>query len=698
MAESIPLSFESGMDESQESSQLGEGSASLIENWIPEPTGGLRCRRGWLNASTTGAPATRKTKSLGFFQIAQSVETPARVQAAQNTSSSVGIAVDATWPAATTIGNLLVLIVGYQLNGAVGAITVPAGWTLAASDVTGNTAGHMGIRLYYKANAASESGAVSVTIGNATASVQIAEYSGVERTSPLDQVDTNLGTPASATPNAGPTPATTQNKELWIAGFADARNEAMSAPTNSFSIVQQQTDLTPKSSGMLERIVTSTGTASTQVTTATSDLWAGVMATFKARNISSANYVIAAHDNTTSYDLYYKDANDLTTGSWTSIESVTSTSTSPSVAFAVGLGQLVYTNAKFTTIRRWNGTDAAASITDGPPGRTIAFHKNRFFTGGTETNPTRLWYSDLGSYSTWPATSYIDIGQDDGETILDLAVFEEGLLIAKENSLWFLSGSGPNDFTVHQLNAGGGYNGRCIGVTPYGAVIAGENHIWMWAGGGVDLISKPVEESYGLAGNYVSVAYLDGVAYICDESSTTMFCLDMQRGAWWLEKTSDSAGGPAYVASKAGALYYGPKSSIVRSLAVYREIPGTARQRDVGLDQTFKAHTPEIWPVDPGHAFTPLRLYVKYRQRGGDATQTGITVTPVTNGVDQPTATITPQASAGTYRVALDVNKGERGINSIQFRFEQTVPSTEAALIDLEEVLFEYDHVQRRTR
>lgn len=684
----LPLSFEKGLDESQEDSLLAEGMASVLENWIPEPNGALRCRRGWLNSATTSAPGTRKARGIGYFRIAAQTATPARVQIAQNITSTATTAV--SWPTPTTARNLLLLIVAYD---GTNTPSVPAGWSVVVNKLDG--AGR-GLYIYAKQDAASESGSVSVTsTGAARLSVQIAEYSGIEVSSATDKTASASGT--STTPQTGTTATTTRNIELWIGAVADFRDETMSAPTNSFSIVQQQGVLAWHT-GMLERITTATGTANTQVTTATSDAWMGVIATFKARNITAANNVVVANqDSSTQYTLYYHDVSDLTTGAWTSIESVTVEDSLPLMGYAQGLSSLLYATRYFATTRRWDGA-VSQSIAGSPAGRAIVFHKNRFFVAGTADNPTRLWYSDLGSYSTWGATSYIDIGKDDGEAILDLAVFEEGLLIAKEGSLWFLSGSGPDDFTVHPLNAGNAYAGRSIAITPYGAVVAGTRQIWRWGGGGVQLISKPVEESYALAGDFVTTAYIDGTTYVCDEGTGTMFCLDMERGVWWTEKlASPTTEGPACISAKSDKLYYGPQAGTTISLAAYRQLPGTARSRDAGLAETFLAYTPEIWPEDPGRTFSPYRLYLKYRQRGGNATMTGLTVTPVYNGTPQTPIVIAPQATAGTYRKSLTI-KTQRGIYSALFRFSQANTTSDSALIDIEEAVLELDGIVRRPR
>lgn len=57
------ITFEKGIDESQSPSVLPNGFLSACQNWIPEPTGVLRPRSGWVIGPGIGSnPATRKTR------------------------------------------------------------------------------------------------------------------------------------------------------------------------------------------------------------------------------------------------------------------------------------------------------------------------------------------------------------------------------------------------------------------------------------------------------------------------------------------------------------------------------------------------------------------------------------------------------------------------------------------------------------
>lgn len=404
-------------------------------------------------------------------------------------------------------------------------------------------------------------------------------------------------------------------------------------------------------------------------------------------------YHIAANWTGTAHTLYFITHGTLESGgTWDDVGAAIASTSAVPVAMASGLGYLLYTNPSWSSVYRWDTTSQAA-IAGSPAGRCLAFHKNRFFTGGSITDPTRLWYSDIGSTATWGVTSYIDIGRDDGESILDIQPFEEGLLIAKNSTLHFMSGSTTADFAVNKLNTGGGMAGRCICITPYGAVIASQKEVYLWTGGGVDTISKPVETSYEITGDFVSTAYVDGVTYICDEGTGIVYCIAMADGTWWTEEIASAANRPAHVSAHQNMMLYGPTAGDVNSsLLNYRELPGTSRAKDFGtLTQSFSLNTPEMWLGGPNQAVSPRHLYIRLRQRAGTAGQTGITVTPVYDGTAQTTQTIATRNGAPvTFRERLDVGS-KRGVYNVQYQFSQTVEAAEAALFDLEELVLAFN-------
>jgi hypothetical protein len=215
----------------------------------------------------------------------------ARVQKVNGSSVSTG-PIAATWGSTTTAGNLLVAVVGMSATSGE-TITPPAGWTLAAGGTGDNTSSspHLLVSIYYIENAAARSGSESFSLSGTGVGggwIELLEYSGMGVTAgPVDKTTGNTG--SSSSPSSGTTASTTTASEVWIAGFSTGSGiTSFSSPTNSFAILDQTTFGTGLRGGALESIVSSTGAASTGVTSANAG-WAGAIATFAAAGAASGS-------------------------------------------------------------------------------------------------------------------------------------------------------------------------------------------------------------------------------------------------------------------------------------------------------------------------------------------------------------------------------------------------------------------------
>lgn len=620
------------------------------------------------------------------------------------TADTASGTVTPVWPQKTTKGSLLVLMIGSgDVSSGAHTTTPPTGWTLAVSQDAGST---LASKVYYKADAAVEEGSVAITVSALSATgwaAQLFEVSGILAASPLDKTASTGAT--SATPASGTTATLGQAIEFCIAGLADARLEAQTAPTSGWTQYSEtQVDATADVTfGVYWRTTRATTAQSVSVTTATSDEWAGAIATFKgwhsgapaAGQTTTAVY-LAAQDETTAYDIFTID--ESLTGTWTNEGSITVTDPTQFVSMAHGMGRTWLTSTQFGSLYMFDGLTVQA-VSSGPAGKCVAVHKNRVFVGGPDGTPGFLHFSNLGDGTTFSIGDDLIVGtREDGETLQAITPFEDGLLCGKREGLWFLSGSGPSDFQLDRLNGGGCATGQSIAATPYGAVIAGTRHVWLWAGGSVERISGPIEASYYASGTFVTVRYArDENVYICDESDGTIYRRHMPTGAWSIEEL-DADGAPAAIFDSDNTFLYGPAGSTVASLLNYKVFPwssATARDKDFdALTESFSATSDEIWVGGPRTSFTPLFLHLQIRQRGGDATDGPLTITPTYDGVAQTALTWTPQASAGTYRESLNVGSA-RGVFSVKFAFAQTLASGDAATLDIEDVELEGDLTER---
>lgn len=142
----------------------------------------------------------------------------------------------------------------------------------------------------------------SVTINQGVTgamSAVYAEYSGVGLISfDRSQGGTGTGT-ALASGNAG---TTSQANQLWLgvmlsAAARPATNSLFSAPTNSFAIVDQaQTTLNTtndRTSALLERIVSATGTPNAGATAAISGVWIALVAALSQAASPGGGLIVA---------------------------------------------------------------------------------------------------------------------------------------------------------------------------------------------------------------------------------------------------------------------------------------------------------------------------------------------------------------------------------------------------------------------
>ena len=204
-------------------------------------------------------------------------------QVQKTTAASVGkvASITATYGAAPTQDNLLVLVHHYR---GTGTVTLPAGWTEAVALVdSGST-----ITIGYKIAGAAEGTGVTVSVSfNDNQTLTIFEYSGIDTVSPLDQTASNPCSTATTSCSTGTTATTVLADELVIAGIGLNGTSGGWANTWTNAFTQQST---VQSSGggansqsahsTADLIVSATGTFETTEGWTTSRSAQGAIATF----------------------------------------------------------------------------------------------------------------------------------------------------------------------------------------------------------------------------------------------------------------------------------------------------------------------------------------------------------------------------------------------------------------------------------
>lgn len=134
--------------------------------------------------------------------------------------------------------------------------------------------------------------------------------------------------------------------------------------------------------------------------------------------------------------------------------------------------------------------DGATFTTDAnmPRGEAAVFHKARMFIapGLSSTGPAahQLKYTDPISISspvpfTWPASGVVSVGQGDGEFLLDVVIYNDNLILFKQDSTYVLAYDiQPVDAILRKINSN-------IGATSRHCVAMYENSIFVYHEGNV---------------------------------------------------------------------------------------------------------------------------------------------------------------------------------------------------------------------
>jgi len=270
-------------------------------------TGNLSISNNLDGANLTLSGSTNLAgKDVGSQSIILDVVAATRVRSATGTGNSTSFTVNmGTAPSA---GNLMVAVISTRGTSAsrVSAITqVGASWSRVAQAT--NTSGTT-TEIWHAPNVAVGAGAVvSFAQASLMSAAVVIEYSGLLPSTPFDVGASSTSNSNSTAASTGTTVTTSQPNELWIGGIsiADGR-KTLSAYGNSFVAVASSRSGAASTDSMiyvLEKVVSTTGTASTSGTLSGSDLWSGAIATFKAATLAlagsaAANYTLTGATGT----------------------------------------------------------------------------------------------------------------------------------------------------------------------------------------------------------------------------------------------------------------------------------------------------------------------------------------------------------------------------------------------------------------
>lgn len=130
---------------------------------------------------------------------------------------------------------------------------------------------------------------------------------------------------------------------------------------------------------------------------------------------------------------------------------------------------------------RWDGTTFTADA-NMPEGEAAVFHKTRLFVvpgASASTNTSRVEYTDVISSTTLTWGNFTDISPGDGQSLIDIAVFNDNLMLFKQDSTYVLAYDlQPADAIVRVISS-------TIGATAYHCVAVYENSIFVYHEGDI---------------------------------------------------------------------------------------------------------------------------------------------------------------------------------------------------------------------
>lgn len=120
-------------------------------------------------------------------------------------------------------------------------------------------------------------------------------------------------------------------------------------------------------------------------------------------------------------------------------------------------------------------TGLVTAIPNMPRGYAARVYKDRLWISGRRniTNNSRLFFSGLADFLSWPGINFFDINVGDGDAVHEIIVYQDNLVIFKDNATYVLSyDQGPAQAVLQQIST-------TIGVMGPRCVVAYENSVFM---------------------------------------------------------------------------------------------------------------------------------------------------------------------------------------------------------------------------
>lgn len=233
---------------------------------------------------------------------------------------------------------------------------------------------------------------------------------------------------------------------------------------------------------------------------------------------SGSQYLVAVFDDGTIRKMDYSSGPD---GTWDDITGALSFTNGVNVpaSFTVAEDTLLIEDGIGTTAPyKWTSSGNAAALGGSPPNaKIITYHKNMAFAAGNSSNPSTLYFSDLGDIENWTTglSGNFNIETNDGTSIRALIPGFDALYIFKDKSIWRLSGDDKDNFVLQRMipDLGTLSNQSVARLGSDIIFVSDQGDIFIYDGSiGVKNISSKIEATIDAA-NFARFQYAKGIVF-----------------------------------------------------------------------------------------------------------------------------------------------------------------------------------------
>lgn len=247
------------------------------------------------------------------------------------------------------------------------------------------------------------------------------------------------------------------------------------------------------------------------------------------QKLDGTKYLFAMGNNSgqaTGYSKQIDSGGSIPTGTWSNqgTGNLPASFTNNELAtFSVAENTLVMTvagsSSNTTYPSAWQATGNVYQFTadpDCPKAKYNAYHKNILFLAGDPARPSRVSFSDLtNGITSFVATDFFDLDTNNGQYITGLVSAFGNLYIFENNSIWQLSGTNRDDFSLQKMvDNVGTLSQQSIAIVNNNIFfITSQNDVAVYDGNfGIKFISSKIRNTIG-QNNFNRASQALGLAY-----------------------------------------------------------------------------------------------------------------------------------------------------------------------------------------